>query len=344
MNGSVITLTCSQFENIDGLFLESNVIATNECAYEVDFTATEVAGINCQTSGFSQQIDYKWLVSDPCGNSTVFQVRVNYIDDVAPAFLNAPADTTLFCTSLPAKVDPTVVDYCGSDVQMSFNEVHHNTGIPGVAKVDRIWTATDACGNASTHTQTINIDQKVNFACDFSNFNIPSCGTLNNVITVNAQGGTAPYTYYWNVVGGACQLQAGQGSNSIEYGMGFTFVKISVLVVDANGCTTQCELEFQCDPTTDPGVAGRPAPGISLDQVYPNPAEAELYMDYTSDKAQKGTIRFLDMLGQEVRIDRVDLQEGTHTIMSVISGFKPGVYSVELRSGNQVSTKVFLRY
>ncbi|WP_296378261.1 hypothetical protein, partial [Winogradskyella sp.] len=57
----------------------------------------------------------------------------------------------------PSFEQATATDACGSDFTLTFEDVTTNGDCAGEYSVTRTWTATDACGNASTATQTINV-------------------------------------------------------------------------------------------------------------------------------------------------------------------------------------------
>jgi hypothetical protein len=68
-----------------------------------------------------------------------------------------PAPTTINCPATPVFATATAVDACGSAFTLTSNDVTTNGACAGQYSVTRTWTATDACGNTSTASQTINV-------------------------------------------------------------------------------------------------------------------------------------------------------------------------------------------
>ena len=102
-----------------------------------------------------------YTATDACGNSSSLTQTITVNDDSAPVITSIPADVTVECAgALPAANDAAVVatDNCGSMPVIS----HSDQTIPGscVNKfvVKRTYTATDACGNSSSLTQTITVN------------------------------------------------------------------------------------------------------------------------------------------------------------------------------------------
>ena len=126
--------------------------ATDACGLaEITFSDEFIAG-NCNNS---YSIARTWIATDDCGNSTTALAVYNVTDDVAPVFTSFPDDVTIECdvTELPA-AGATATDNCNNEVEISFVEIL-------VAQdncqrtYDRVYTATDACGNSVTQVQHI---------------------------------------------------------------------------------------------------------------------------------------------------------------------------------------------
>ena len=85
-------------------------------------------------------------------------------DTTAPVLSGVPADVSLECANgIPPPLTGgiptplvTATDECDANPGVSF-EVHFSDGGPSTIIVKRTWTATDASGNSSMATQTINI-------------------------------------------------------------------------------------------------------------------------------------------------------------------------------------------
>ena len=65
--------------------------------------------------------------------------------------------STIDCPATPAFAQATATDDCDATVTLTFNDVTTPGTCAGNYSVTRTWTATDDCGNSSTATQTINV-------------------------------------------------------------------------------------------------------------------------------------------------------------------------------------------
>ena len=120
-------------------------------AVPVSFTETVGA-----CSGGSYTITRTWTATDACGNTASHTQTITVTDNDAPALVGLPDDVNLGCGD-PVPPVPTVsaTDDCDDAPVVTFSEVHLSLSI------ERTWTATDACGNSSSHTQTITLDPDV---------------------------------------------------------------------------------------------------------------------------------------------------------------------------------------
>lgn len=105
-----------------------------------------------------------FFVRDECGNQTLTPATTTFTvrDNIAPIFVQKPADITVNCNNVPNAVSPTILDYCDKSVTpvLTTNSTqstdttscnHFNYTIT------RMWVATDECGNSSSHTQEITV-------------------------------------------------------------------------------------------------------------------------------------------------------------------------------------------
>jgi hypothetical protein len=70
-----------------------------------------------------------------------------------------PTNLTLSCSTgnVPVARDPSVSDACDANPTVRFAENRENGTCAGAYKLIRTWTATDACGNSATTSQTISV-------------------------------------------------------------------------------------------------------------------------------------------------------------------------------------------
>jgi large repetitive protein len=126
------------------------VSATDVCSDVTIVLHSEVAtGNDCQGT-----IVRTYRATDACGNFSNCVQVINYNDNVAPTFDNAPANMVASCDNVPAVADVTASDNCG-DATVTVVETLFSGGCVGV--IQRIFTATDECGNTAVHEQYITL-------------------------------------------------------------------------------------------------------------------------------------------------------------------------------------------
>ena len=117
-------------------------------------------------------------------------------DSTNPVITNVPADITAECDNIPAAVTTniTVSDNCSltGDINVTVNDVQTPGSCVNDYSIIRTWTATDECGNTSSASQTITVQDSTNpvisgvpsditAECD----NIPAALTTNITVSDN---------------------------------------------------------------------------------------------------------------------------------------------------------------
>jgi|GEM_PF-3069469 len=99
-------------------------------------------------------VSYVYTASNLCGRTISMTQTILAVDTVAPVFSDEAPGLTLACgQAVPAALSLVATDDCGQDVTVSVttNQLAANCSGNGV---EYIYTATDACGNETTLTQT----------------------------------------------------------------------------------------------------------------------------------------------------------------------------------------------
>ena len=145
------------------------VTASDDCEGPTPVEFEEIfVGSNLCSSDSSlentQKIIRRWIASDSCNNSAVAEQIIIVQDTTPPVFAEIPENIAVECHSIP---DPSVVfasDNSGTDVTFDFTETQRGTNVcldspskEHPQKLERIWTASDHCGNRSEIKQTISI-------------------------------------------------------------------------------------------------------------------------------------------------------------------------------------------
>ncbi|MFK7757323.1 MAG: hypothetical protein AB8B53_10375 [Flavobacteriales bacterium] len=139
---SVISAEC-------GEELENLVTVTDDCAefIELNFTDQINSENNCQSS-----ITRTYVATDPCGNTAEFIQQITFTDSEAPEISPTP-EVRLQCASELANLElATAVDNCGN-ASLDFQDEVTENGCETV--INRVYTATDECGNSKDQTQVI---------------------------------------------------------------------------------------------------------------------------------------------------------------------------------------------
>src|SRR5690606_11986913 len=79
-----------------------------------------------------------------------FRRRVNVYDTNAPEFVSIKE---IVCNG--ETNEPEVVDGCGGEVELSFQDLAPLETCGNISTVRRVWTARDACGNSTNFEQTV---------------------------------------------------------------------------------------------------------------------------------------------------------------------------------------------
>ena len=120
---------------------------TDNCSAEVVVSWTEASSTADGSSG-CYTVTRTYTFTDGCGNATTVDQLITVTDNVAPVLSEVETAVELQCgDELPAA--PTAMDNC-SAVEVTFADVETGLSCSGAMNFTRTYTATDACGNASS--------------------------------------------------------------------------------------------------------------------------------------------------------------------------------------------------
>ena len=104
-----------------------------------------------------------WTATDACGNEDSKDQTITIQDKTGPT-ISCPSDATVSCSDdrTPAALgSATATDNCTAeaDITIDYTDDESNADLVScTGYIERIWTATDECGNITSCTQTITLD------------------------------------------------------------------------------------------------------------------------------------------------------------------------------------------
>ena len=147
-----MTVECGNVPAMEGA---EAISATDNCPGDLDITDGE----EIRYDGACPQtyiLERRWTVTDICGNASV-HVQVVQVQDTTAPELTIPADYTAECSDALVYDAASASDNC-SEFTLEEVEAVLEGDCTGNYTISRTFTATDACGNASTAVQTITVE------------------------------------------------------------------------------------------------------------------------------------------------------------------------------------------
>ena len=149
---------------------------TVECADDVPAGEVLTADDNCDGPIEADPVDVvedgdcpnsftvtrTWTFTDACGNSSSISQIITVNDTIAPVPPAAPAPLTVECADdVPAGEALTADDNCDGPIEADPVDVVEDGDCPNSFTVTRTWTFTDACGNSSSISQIITVNDTI---------------------------------------------------------------------------------------------------------------------------------------------------------------------------------------
>lgn len=197
-NGSEITVHCSSLPVMD----VNDAIATDQCGPVTELLFKESVQFgDCPKDGYLFRLTCSWEAEDACGNTSTYTVYIKVIDNQPPQWSSQPADVTIDAKNgqiVPPAAVLTATDLCDKDPQITFTE--SSTAIACGYILHRIWTATDHCGNTTSHQQNLTVLEGC--PCNKPEVAVldiqhPKCGQSNGAIGIQLVQDPALFTYIW---------------------------------------------------------------------------------------------------------------------------------------------------
>jgi large repetitive protein len=195
---AAITIECGQ--SIPAYF----PIWEDNCAVELSIDENTVTS----QDGCNSVVTTTYTATDDCGNTGTVVRVVNIEDTTAPVASNVPANQSIECSQYNGGAgigNPTFTDNCESNLILTANVTQEIVGCSHIYTY--IWTATDACGNATTVSTTVNVYDQSNPVFT----SVPSGGTYScdgginfGEATAADACGEAIVSHNDNIIGGNC--------------------------------------------------------------------------------------------------------------------------------------------
>jgi large repetitive protein len=146
-----VTVSCS------GIPAVGSCSANDNCDAAVVISYSGETKINGSCPG-SYQLRRVWQAADNCGNTATAEQIITVQDVTKPVFTSVPSDVTVQCDAIPAVGGTIAKDNCDESVLITYDgETRVNGACPDTYTLQRKWTATDNCGNATTTVQVITV-------------------------------------------------------------------------------------------------------------------------------------------------------------------------------------------
>jgi hypothetical protein len=347
----------------------NSVFVEDNCGSEIipEFLYDVHYAVDCIVDGYYEIRTYTWVAIDACGNANRISITVKIMDDIPPVISDVPADATFICTELLLPAIVKVEDFA-DDVELSFEEKILPGTSDGAFDVQRIWTATDPCGNVSSATQQITWIPDTQLECEIDLPSMISCNTHGVAIGSTVTGGLGGYEYLWQVEGSDCFIQSGQGTPEILIYVGFSVVDISLTITDGFGCSTVCEATLDCIdplgnysinpidsfgdhvveslPTSPSMIRSDNSPekdeASFLFRAWPNPVNGNLNIRYYTPSAGDVHCTIMNIAGQIVFNENFKAFNGLNKERISTSAMEPGTYLIQVRTQENVFAEVMV--
>ncbi|MBL7795017.1 MAG: choice-of-anchor D domain-containing protein, partial [Saprospiraceae bacterium] len=344
--------------------------ATDNCATTV---AISYIG-QTQTSGScpnAYTLTRRWVASDNCNNTRSISQRITVVDNGKPVITSFPANATIACNEAPPPVgSPTASDGCGSATVTYLGQNSVSGSCPGNYQIKRTWRATDACGNSTVATQTIQVsDTGVPVFTSVPSPITIECGDplppLVNPTASDACGGYAAITFLGNVPSGSgCAADYTVTRTwRAEDLCGNSATTTQVITVQGNSfggpepetlgrlrpMVTQMtrlkngfpqinqEEEKSVEIRVSSASSAFPSPALGL---QPNPTTDRIQLDLTDFAGEAVTVSIHSDQGQLIWERRIPAVEELKLPISLReAGAVAGMYSISVQSGSNVVAK-----
>ena len=134
-----------------------DLTAVDNCDGDIIVSPTDELTAGSCANNFT--IVRTWTFVDVCGNESSVSQNITINDNTVPVVPSAPADFTGQCSDdVPMPIDLTAVDNCDGDITVSPTDELTPGSCANNFTIVRTWTFVDVCGNESSVSQNIAIN------------------------------------------------------------------------------------------------------------------------------------------------------------------------------------------
>lgn len=259
------------------------------------------------SDGCNLVIEHTWTATDDCGNSTsVF--RTFTVTDGPPEILTTPDNLNLVCGDLWEIEEPTFSDDCTEELEISFTADTVSTSCPVI--IQHLWTATDACGNATTSERLITITDEE-----------PPVLNCPEEITVTVSPDSSYYVpNFVEDISFSQHCAEVEVTQTPSPGTMLTAENHEVIVTAFDGCfEEECAVDIIVQIST--GIHQEHGAHV---RVYPNPTNGILNVKLS--KTQNVRVELFDINGKSVMLQHFDGRE----ILLNLNQLPTGMYALQI--------------
>jgi hypothetical protein len=207
-----------------------------------------------------------WIATDLCGNSSSCTQTINVVDDLPPLIICPPSLNVECGESLDPEDlgEATAVDNCGGVSIISFEDESLPGNCPEVLTIQRVWVATDECGNSSSCIQSISLldEEEPEITCPSNvtvQCNQPTTPDFTGTATASDDCGLTPSITFTDL--------SNPGSCAQEQTILRTWI-----ATDACGNTASCVQTINVVDTQAPVISCPPNLTVNCDEPILPPA------------------------------------------------------------------------
>ena len=208
----------------------------------------------------SQYASFLFESIDNCGRILSTSVFVDRQDTEAPVVISGPESLTVECDMVPEMAPASSIeaeDNCEGDLNVSEGvETRIDGDCPNHYVLNRRWTVTDLCGNATTHVQNVEVQDTTNPVVNGEDLVLVSCDAFApDMALATATDNCGMVSLSWTDFdqSGGCVLPIGQFSRTYtatdECGNASTFEQI-ITLTDSQAPefdSVPADASYECD-------------------------------------------------------------------------------------------------